>query len=326
MLRTLVLLTAAAVVFSGCAPGPEPAAAPEPNTEATQATEEPTVLGAAPPAEQSVAAAAAGSGYVSLLAVGDIASCDVTTDEKVATLAKNRTGRVAILGDAVYPNGSSDEFANCFDPAWGPLGARMRPATGNHEYGTPGAAGYWDYFGDRAGPEGKGWYAHNLGEHWRAIVLNTNCARVGGCTLDSPQGRWLRNAIDNAGDRNIVAYFHHPLYSSGNHGSATFVRPFYRALYRGGADIVLSGHDHHYERFAPQNHLGERRRNGLQQFVVGTGGYTHYAFGGPPLPNTRTRNNTSFGLLKLRLRAAGYSWEFIPATGSYTDSGSRSLD
>lgn len=325
MLRPLVLLTAAALVFTGCASDTKPSAAPERDAAIAQSTEQPTVVGSAPLASQSVETAAAEPGFVPLLAVGDIASCDVSDDEKVATLAKNRTGRVAILGDAVYPHGSPDEFANCFDPAWGPLGARMRPAAGNHEYGTPGATGYWDYFGDRAGRRDKGWYAYNLGEHWRAIVLNTNCARVGGCTLDSPQGRWLRNAIDNAGSRNIVAYFHHPLYSSGNHGSQSFVRPFFRALYRGGADLVLAGHDHHYERFAPQNHRGERRRNGVQQFVVGTGGFRHYDLG-KALPNTRARNNTSFGLLKLRLRPGGYSWEFIPATGSYTDSGSRSLD
>lgn len=297
MRRTASLLTAAALIVAACA-------APE---------------------EQPGQAAAAGSGYVSLLAVGDIASCDVSADEKVATLATDRTGRVAILGDAVYPNGSPEEFADCFDPAWGPLGARLRPAAGNHEYGTPGATGYWDYFGDRAGRRGKGWYAYNLGQHWRAIVLNTNCARVGGCTLDSPQGRWLRNAIDNAGDRHIVAYFHHPLYSSGNHGPSPSVKPFFRALYRGGAALVLAGHDHHYERFAPQSHRGQRRRNGVQQFVVGTGGFRHYPFGGGPLPNTRARNNTSFGLLELRLRPGGYSWEFVPATGDYTDSGSRTL-
>lgn len=322
MRRRVLLLTAAAVVVAACASSP-PESAREP--AARTVAEEPTLLGGAPPGERSVQAAAAGSGYVSLLAVGDIASCDVADDAKVATLAKDRTGRVAILGDVVYPNGSADEFANCFDPDWGPLGARMRPAVGNHEYATPGATGYWNYFGDRAGRRDKGWYAYNLGEHWRAIVLNTNCARVGGCTLDSPQGRWLRNAIDNAGNRNIVAYFHHPLYSSGHHGSNPFVRPFYRALYRGGADLVLAGHDHNYERFAPQNHRGERRRRGVQQFVVGTGGFKHYAFGSGPLTNTRARNNTSFGLLKLRLRAGGYSWEFIPATGGYTDSGSRSL-
>lgn len=326
MLRPLVLLTAAALVLSGCAPGAKPAAESDRETAVAQSTEQPTVVGSAPLQSQSVETAATEPGFVPLLAVGDIASCDTTGDEQVAKLAREREGRIAILGDAVYDDGTRWEFNNCFDPAWGSMAARFRPALGNHEYRTAGAEPYWDYFGDFTGRRGKGWYAYNLGEHWRAIVLNTNCAQVGGCGMDSPQGRWLKGAIERAGDRHIVAYWHQPLYSTGHHGGSPFVRPFFRALYRGGAKIVLNGHDHIYERFAPQNHRGERRRGGVQQFVVGTGGFRHYTFSGPPHRNTRVRNNDSFGLLKLRLRPNGYSWDFVPSEGGFTDSGSRSLD
>ena len=262
---------------------------------------------------------------VLLYAVGDIASCRVTADERVAALLARRRGTIAILGDAVYDRGTRAEYRECFDPAWGPLRARLRPAPGNHDYQTPGAAGYFDYFGRRAGPSGKGWYRHDLGEHWRVIALNSNCVAVGGCETSSPQGRWLARTLATSGQRHILAYWHAPLFSSGRHGPNPVVRPLWEALQRAGADIVLAGHDHSYERFAPQDADGRRRPGGIRQFTVGTGGYSHYAFARRPLATTEVRDSSSFGVLRLRLQPDGYRWRFVPATGSFTDRGHQAL-
>lgn len=324
MSRLGVLLLGLAML-AGCAPASESPATPEQAAPATAnaAAEDPTVLSSAP---QDTSVAAAGEpGFVPLLAVGDVASCDTTGDEKVAQLAREREGRIAILGDAVYDNATAKEFRGCFNPAWGPMAQRLRPSLGNHDVRTDDGQPYFDYFGDWAGRPGQGWYAYNAGDHWRIIALNSNCSNAGGCGSTSPQGRWLAKAIAAAGDRHILAYWHAPLYSSGQHGPNASVKPLYRMLYRGGADVVLNGHDHTYERFAPQDAEGNRRSNGIQQFVAGTGGFKHYAFN-DVLPNSRVRDNTSFGLLKLRLKANGYSWTFIPSEGDFTDSGSRTLD
>ena len=261
-----------------------------------------------------------------LYAVGDIASCTTTGDEKVAALLRGKRGRIAVLGDAVYPSGTAAEYRRCFDPAWGPLARRLRPAPGNHDYRTSGAAGYFDYFGRRAGEVGKGWYFYDLGPHWRAIVLNSECAAVGGCDRESPQGRWLRRTLAASGNRHVLAYWHAPLFSTGKHGPNPVVKPLWRQLRRAGAALVLGGHDHVYERFAPQDPDGRGDPDGIRQFTVGTGGYTLYGFRSDPDHNTQTRDNTSFGVLRLRLEPDGYRWRFIPATGAFTDRGSHRLN
>lgn len=272
--------------------------------------------------------AAADTSVRRLIAVGDIADCTTGKDEKVAAVVADMRGKIATLGDTVYESGTPGEFQKCFDPQWGPMVSRMFPALGNHEYATEGAAGYFGYFsakGRETGDVGKGWYSYNLGPSWKAIVLNSNCGRVG-CTEGSEQGRWLAEELELAGDRHVLAYWHAPRYSSGRHGSSAVMKPFFRMLWRARADIVLSGHDHSYERFAPQNASGDRRPRGVQQFVVGTGGRHLYAFSDPKLPNTRARNDDTYGVLKLRLRADGYSWRFVRAAGAaFTDSGSRTL-
>jgi acid phosphatase type 7 len=282
--------------------------------------------GAATLAASEPSRVAAAAVEVPLLAVGDIGMCDNPNDNKVARFVRSRSARVATLGDTVYESGSHQEFAECWEPHWGSIKDRIYPAVGNHEYKTPGADGYFDYFGARAGKPTQGWYSYDLGPHWRAIVLNSQCWEVGGCSADSPQGRWLTRTLNEAGDRNVLAYFHAPRYSTGEHGSNLAMKPMFRALYLARADIVLSGHDHDYERFAPQNASGDRRVHGVQQFVVGTGGRGLYPWGRSRLPNTQARNNTTHGVLRLVLRANGYSWRFIPVVGTYTDSGSRSLN
>jgi hypothetical protein len=257
-----------------------------------------------------------------LIAAGDIADCSAGP-EMTAQLVDGLAGTVAVLGDAVYERGTHDEFARCYDPTWGRHRARTRPAVGNHEYGTPGAAGYFDYFGASAGERGKGWYSYDLGA-WHVVALNSNCTEVGGCGAGSEQERWLR--ADLAADRSrcTLAYMHHPRFSSGNrHGGSPTVEPLWRALQDDGAEIVLAGHDHDYERFAPQTAAGAPdQAGGVRQFVVGTGGRSLRSFG-PPQPHSEVRDNSAFGVLHLRLRAESYDWRFVAQPGrAFTDAGS----
>ncbi len=245
-----------------------------------------------------------------LLAVGDTASCDNTDDSAVAALAASLPGAIALLGDLVYPDGSASDFANCFDPVWGPLRDRLRPAPGNHEYRTAGASGYFDYFGSQAGTPGQGWYAYTLGS-WRVLVLNSNCEEVGGCGPGSAQLAWLRGQLARA-PACTLAYWHHPRYSSGMHGDSDFMSDVWSLLADSNADLVLGGHDHDYERLVA---------DGMREFVVGTGGRSLYTLGGRS-DFTEARNDRSYGLLKLTLGSGTYAWQFIPVEGSsFTDAG-----
>jgi hypothetical protein len=252
-----------------------------------------------------------------LLAVGDIASCDVSTDELVGELAARLEGTIALLGDIAYPRGSPDDFASCFDPTWGPMRPRLRPAPGNHEYETKNASGYFGYFGAVAGRIGEGWYSYDLGS-WHLITLNSNCDGIGGCGRGSPQLAWLEQDLASSGASRAgactLAYWHHPRWSSGNHGTTDMTDALWDALAAAGADVVLFGHDHDYERMEPID--------GMRSFVVGTGGQSLYAWPDAPLPQTAVRANDTYGLIQLTLGPAEYAWEFIPVTGgSFTDSG-----
>ena len=256
-----------------------------------------------------------------LLAAGDIASCQSSGDEATARLVAARRGVVAALGDNVYQGGTADEYARCYAPTWGRFKARTRPAPGNHEYVTPGAAGYFAYFGRRAGATDKGYYSYDLGA-WHVVVLNSNCGDVGGCETDSPQGRWLRADLASHRRACTLAYWHHPRFSSSLHGSDVRFESFWQLLYAAHADVVLTGHDHDYERFAPQTPAGRLDpRRGIVEFVVGTGGKSHYLIG-RPVANSRAHNDDTFGILQLTLRARGYSWKFVPVAGRrFTDAG-----
>ena len=258
---------------------------------------------------------------VSLIAVGDIADCDTEGDEATAALLDSLPGTIAALGDLAYESGSDEEFRRCYEPTWGRHRQRTRPALGNHEYGTPEAGGYFRYFGRAAGPA-RGYRSYDLGA-WHVVVLNSNCAPAGGCAAGSPQERWLRaDLARNRGRRCTLAYAHHPRFSSGLHGSDETLVDLWRALFAGGADLVLAGHDHHYERFAPQTPAGRRDvRRGIRQFVVGTGGRRLYPVLGT-IPNSEVHDDRSHGVLALRLGARGYSWRFVPvAGGSFRDAG-----
>ena len=208
-----------------------------------------------------------------IVAAGDIGDCATTGDEATAVLLDGIPGTVAALGDTAYPSGTAANFRDCYAPTWGRHRARTRPAVGNHEYKTTSAATpYFDYFGSAAGPRGKGWYSYDLGA-WHVVVLNSNCAFVGGCGPSSAQVTWLKaDLAANAGDH-VLAYFHHPRYSSGEHGNEGGVQTLWEVLYAAGAELVLNGHDHSYERFAPQDPWGRADATfGIREFVVGTGG------------------------------------------------------
>jgi hypothetical protein len=259
-----------------------------------------------------------------LIAAGDIASCVSEGDEATALLVEAITGTVATLGDNVYERGTAEQFAGCYDPTWGQFKDRTRPAPGNHDYLTPAAAGYFEYFGEAAGELGKGYYSYDLGA-WHIVALNSVCWEVGGCGAKSPQATWL--AADLEAHTSAVctlAYFHHPRFSSGLHGNLDLMQTLWDVLYAGGADVVLNGHDHHYERFAPQDPQGVADPvRGIREFIAGTGGRSLYPFLGPPLANTEVRSALAHGVLELTLHAASYDWEFVPVAGeTFTDAGS----
>jgi Calcineurin-like phosphoesterase len=255
-----------------------------------------------------------------LVGAGDIGDCTTSADEATAKLLDGIPGTVIGVGDIAYPNGTAANFRDCYAPNWGRHKARTRPAVGNHEYKTPGAVAYFDYFGSAAGPRGKGWYSYNVGA-WHVVVLNSNCAEIGGCGPTSAQVAWLKSDLAANAGRHVLAYFHHPRYSSGEHGNSVDVVTFWEVLYAAGAELVLNGHDHDYERFAPQDPWGRVDPTfGIRQFVVGTGGRATEGRSWNA-PNSEVFA-TTHGVLKLTLRTDGYDWAFLPVAGkSFTDSG-----
>jgi hypothetical protein len=263
------------------------------------------------------------SGDPVLVGAGDIASCSSSGDEATANLLDGIAGTVFLLGDNVYDSGTATEYANCYDPTWGRHKARTKPSPGNHEYNTLNATGYYGYFGSAAGDPTKGYYSYDLG-NWHIIVLNSNssCTTIS-CALGSAQDTWLRADLAANTKTCTLAYWHHPRFNSGaSHGNNTAVANFWNALYQYGADVILNGHEHVYERFAPQKpDASADPVNGIRQFTVGTGGRSHYTFG-TSQPNSEVRDGNTYGVLKLTLHATSYDWQFVPVAGaSFTDSG-----
>ncbi len=252
---------------------------------------------------------------------GDISICGQTGDDQTAALLAALPGEFFTAGDNSNESGALFEFERCFAPSWGQFKDRIHPAAGNHEYNTPGAADYYQYFGAAAGNPGEGWYTFMYGG-WQIVVLNSNCNDVA-CGSESAQVRWLREQLAASSARCTLAVWHHPRWSSGLAGSDGRMSPAYRALYEAGAEIVISGHDHHYERFMPLDPQGKPDpERGIRQFVVGTGGVNYRLFG-TILPESEVRNTGAFGVLKLELAPDGYAWEFLPVAGeTFTDSGS----
>ena len=228
---------------------------------------------------------------------------------------------VLVLGDAQYEEATTAAFAASYEPTWGRVKSITAPAVGNHEYRTPGATGYFGYFGEAAGDATRGYYSFDLAG-WHLISLNSNCEQVGGCEAGSPQEQWLRRDLTASPARCTLAFWHHPHFSSGRHGGSSEYAPFWSALYDANAEIVLTGHDHDYERFAPQTSEGDAdTARGVRGFVVGTGGKDVRSF--PDVAaNSEAHDASSLGVLELTLGRDAYAWRFRPAVGSFVDSGS----
>jgi hypothetical protein len=267
------------------------------------------------------------SDTATLLAAGDITDCEEDGDSQTAAILARETGAIAVLGDDVYPHGTLQEFQQCFDPTWGQFKTRIHPVPGNKEYETPGAAGYFAYFGAAAGPPGKGWYSFDLAG-WHIVALNSNCQFVGGCQAGSEQEQWLRADLAAHPAACTLAYWHHTGFWAGGGDEAgdaaqdVRLHPLWQALYDAGAEVILAGHNHMYERYAPQNaHREADPQQGIRLFTVGTGGESHND-GGSDV-NIEVRNAATFGILKLTLYPDGYDWQFLPVAGAtFTDSGS----
>ena len=265
------------------------------------------------------------SGDPVLVGAGDIASCSSTGDEATANLLDGISGTVFTAGDNVYDNGTTTEFNNCYNPTWGRHKARTRPSAGNHDYNTAGATGYYGYFGAAAGDPTKGYYSYDIGNNWHVAVINSNCSAIGGCQAGSAQEQWLRADLAASTKPCTISYWHHPRFTSGsNHAPATEMQPIWQALYDNNADVVVSGHNHQYERFAPQTPSGALDTvRGIREFVAGMGGRSHYTFG-TIQPNSEVRNSDTYGVLKLTLHANSYDWQFVPQAGmTFTDSGTN---
>ena len=255
-----------------------------------------------------------------LVGAGDIARCFKSSDEQTADLLDGIEGTVFTAGDNVQAVGSSSDFAQCYAPSWGRHRERTRPVPGNHEYLTPGATGYREYFGAAATRNGTTWYAYDLGA-WRIYALDSECAAIGGCGSSSPQGRWLATDLARHPRRCVAAIWHRPRFSSGLERGDVRTAWMWRTLDAAGAEVVVSGHDHDYERFARKHSNGTAAASGVRQFVVGTGGAMLRQFG-PVVRNSEVRWNGSHGVLELKLRPASYRWRFVPVGEStFQDTG-----
>jgi hypothetical protein len=252
-------------------------------------------------------------GSVALVGAADIANCNRSQDEQTAQLLDNISGTVFTAGDNAYVDGTYTEYLNCYDPTWGRHKSRTQPSPGNHEYLTSGAAGYFQYFNNI-----PSYYAYDLGA-WRIYALNSEI----NVSLSSPQVAWLANDLSANPRQCVLAYWHRPRWSSGsNHGDNMNMQSIWQVLFDAGVDLVLNGHEHHYERFAEMNASGAAVSQGLREIVVGTGGASLYPFGTPKAAS-QVRNNTAYGVLKLTLHEGSYEWQFVPVTGAtFTDSGS----
>ncbi len=257
-----------------------------------------------------------------LLGAGDIARCDSDDDEATARLIDGIAGMVFTLGDTAYEDGSESQLRDCFGPTWGRFRDRTRfVVTGNHDIRTDGGAPLRAYFGVAAARDGVTWFSEDVGS-WHVIVLDSNCdSPDGGCGPDAAQVRWLREDLAASDARCTLALWHHPRFSSGEHGNDPAVAPFWDALHAAGADIVLNGHDHDYERFAPQDPAGQLdRTGGLTEVVVGTGGAPLRGFK-DTVANSVVRASVAHGVLVLVLEPRGWQFRFVSTDGSFSDQG-----
>jgi acid phosphatase type 7 len=250
-----------------------------------------------------------------LLAAGDIGVCGARGPIETGLMLDSMGGTVIPVGDLAYRHGTAEEFVTCFDSVWGRHKARMKPTPGNHEYESAGAQPYFDYFGSLAGPAGLGYYSFRSGD-WLVLSLNSNLP-VGGATA---QAQWIRSELATS-PRCTLAYFHHPLYSSGPNGDNARMAGLWQILYDGGVDVIVSAHEHMYERYAPMSPDGQRNdARGIRQFIVGTGGAGLYSV--QQVHAHSERQVIAHGLLQLTLSSLGYGWEFLQVRGGPGDVGS----
>lgn len=252
---------------------------------------------------------------VTMLVAGDVAWCDdLKAAEQTASLLDNMSGMILALGDLAYMRGTTEQFRDCYTPTWGRHKARTRPVPGNHEYLTAGAGPYYEYFGDLAGASGDGYYSFTA-SNWQVIALNSNIPMERG----SPQYIWLQRELQRPA-RCTLAYWHHPRFTSGPNGDNVNTAPLWELLHAAGADVVLAGHDHVYERYLPMNPDGQLdRERGIRQFISGGGGAILYKFAAIK-PNSASRYE-GYGVLKLVLGDGRYDWQYVPVTPGFTDTG-----
>lgn len=277
----------------------------------------------------------AASGASVFIGAGDIGECATDGDDRTAHIVDSvlKADSVAkvddavfTLGDNAYPDGSASNFAICFAESWGDSAKRIlkkiRPTPGNHEHYTDAAAPYYKYFGDKAGSPKKGYYSYDIGE-WHALALNSEILVNPAFTLADrkEQEDWVRAELKKTPQKLCtVAYWHHPLYSSGWHGDNAAIRPIWQILQDGGVDLILAGHDHHYERFAPMNGFGTVDSvKGMYSYVVGTGGGDLRGVRNKPTPGSVTRIQGYFGVLKLTLGKGEFSSAFLDVNGRIWD-------
>lgn len=308
--------------------GARPSAGPpSAGTPGTPGTPLPPTAGGTPSTQP--VASPSGVGSVRVVVAADLActpgaepearDCQQEATHQVAE--RLRPDAVLLAGDLQYEHGTAEEFAGAFDASWGRMRSIIHPAAGNHEYDTEGGAPYFDYFGAAAGRRDQGWYSLDLGA-WHVIALNSNCDEVGGCGEGSAQLDWLRADLAQHRNRCVMAFWHHPRWSHAKHGDHAETGPFMTALYDAGAEAVMVGHDHDYQRFEPRSPDGVRDpARGIRQFVVGMGGRSLYSI--DATDGLEAHDENTFGVLAMTLRPDGYDWEFVPAAGgSYRDQGS----
>ncbi len=261
-----------------------------------------------------------------LLVAGDIGVCGTGQMALTGALVAANPGTFVVPGDVAYPDGTATDFADCYDPWFGAQRSRTRPVPGNHEYHTGTADPYFDYFGAAAGARGQGWYSYDIGS-WHIVALNSNCIYLGGCAPGSAQYEWLAADLAASSTPCVMAYWHHAPWASeiGYAAQPDDVQPMLALLGAEGADVLLAGHAHNYERFARKNADGQLDPAGMRVFVVGTGGAPMRDFESIPVLGSEARNATAYGVLRIDLGDGGYFWQFLPVAGqSFTDTGGDS--
>jgi hypothetical protein len=330
----LLLLGATRLVergTSGPSPSPSVAAASQAASQEPSGSASPTASGSPAPSGSAPASISPSpvttptpSGDPVLVGAGDIGTCGLNDDEATADLLDGIAGTVFTAGDNAYETGAAAEYRDCYGPSWGRHRERTRPAPGNHDWETAKLAGYFGYFGDAAkGPGGSSWYSYDLGT-WHVIVLDSMCAKVKGCDAASPQGEWLAADLAASKARCTLAIWHHPRFTSGEHGDTLAAGDFWGPLYAAGADVIVNGHDHDYERFAPQDPDGHRDgARGIREFVVGTGGAALRTFT-RVAPNSDLRVAIAHGVIAFTLHDGSYDWLFTAADNAFRDGGTAS--